>query len=282
MTITIEPPPVQTPDAGVIEEARARQRRHRGVTATVLLAAAGITAILLAFTGGGGGSHPQGAPVPAGHHPPKAARFSPAACASTTRKALQGTPNKSLLSILGVLRRPPTQTDALPPRLKRLGAGSGAFDHYIRRARVVEGSSYYIYPVILRGCGDQARQAVENPGTNIDLGGGFIGSTAGSIATVADIEHDRAVTTDPPGSGTSSTLEMIVPDGVAKVTLHYPVSRASGYSSKISRSVTVTAFAFNNEVIATVPRRAAGSTIQRVTVIWQAANGHIIKTFDTF
>jgi hypothetical protein len=41
-------------DAGVIEEARRRQRRHRGMAGVTLAGAAGFAAIMLAFFGGGG------------------------------------------------------------------------------------------------------------------------------------------------------------------------------------------------------------------------------------
>jgi len=280
MSVTLTPPPKDPPDAGVIEEARARQRRHRGVAAAAVVAAAGMAAILLAFTGGGGGSHPESAPLPEGHHPPKAARLSPVACASATSRALRGTPSKSLLSILGVLRRPTTAADAFPRALARLGAGSNAFVNYIRRTRVVGGSPYYIYPAILEGCGNQARQGIMRLDTKIDLGAGAIGADGGGGATAADIEQGHAAGTGPPGSSTSATITMIVPDGVAKVTLRYPAGRASGYSPKVWPPVTVTASAVNNEVVVRVPRSAGGSTIHHVTMIWRSADGRPIKTFD--
>ena len=47
-----EPLAVEALDAGVIEEARARQRRHRGIAGA--LAAAAITALVVASVGGGG------------------------------------------------------------------------------------------------------------------------------------------------------------------------------------------------------------------------------------
>lgn len=52
MTATLQPPPAETPDAGVIEEARARQRAHRraaGAAVTVLA----VAVILLVSIGGG-------------------------------------------------------------------------------------------------------------------------------------------------------------------------------------------------------------------------------------
>jgi hypothetical protein len=72
---------------------------------------------------------------------------------------------------------------------------------------------------------------------------------------------------------------MIVPDGVAKVTLRYPAGRASGYSPKTSPPFTITTIPVNNEVVVSVPRSGGGGPIWVPTMIWRAANGHIIKTF---
>jgi hypothetical protein len=277
MPVAVQRPPAETPDAGVIEEARARQRRHRAVALAV---AAGVpTAILLAFAGGRG-SRPSSAPLPRGRQPLQAARLRPATCGSRTSNVLQGAPSKSLLSILGVLRRGSTAADALPRKLAAWGAGSNAFVHYIRRTRVVNGSPYYIYPAILGGCGLQARQGIMELDTNIDLGGGAIGATGGGGTSAAEIKQGQAVGTGPPGSSTSSTLTMIVPDGVARVTLRYPAGRASGYSAKISPAVTITSTPVNNEVIVSVPRSGGGGAIHHAKVIWQAADGRVIKTFN--
>jgi hypothetical protein len=279
MTVAVEPQPDLEPEAGVIEEARARQRRHRGVAAAATLMAAATAAILLAFAGGGRGSQPTSASVPRGRPPSQAARLSPAACYSRTSKALQGTPSKSLLAILGVLSRPATAADRIPRALAAEGAGSDAFVHYIRRTRVVRGGSYYIYPAIL-GCGRQAHQGIMHLNTNIDLGAGTIGATGGGGATAADIERGQDAGTGPPGSSTSATVTMIVPDGVAGVTLHYPAGRASGYSTKISPPLTITTTPVNNEIVVKVPRSAGGSAIHQVKMIWRAADGRVIRTFN--
>ena len=60
MSTTIESPPLETPDAGVIEDARARQHRQRrvGIVALVVTAAIGVLAW---FEFGGGGGVPRGA-----------------------------------------------------------------------------------------------------------------------------------------------------------------------------------------------------------------------------
>jgi hypothetical protein len=280
MTITVERPPLETPDAGVIEEARARQRRHRGVAGGAVITVAAIAAILFLFAGGGGGSHLEGARRPVAPPPLKAAQLRSAACTSATSKIVQGAPSKSLLSILAVLRRHATAVDHIPRSLHLFGAGSNAFVHYVRRTRVVNGSPYFIYPAIIAGCGRHARQGMMHLDTRIDLGGGAIGATGGGGASATDIEQGKDIGTGPPGSSTSSTLTMIVPDGVAKVLLRFPAGRASGYSPKISPAVTITTAPVNNEVVVMVPRSGGGGAIHQAKMIWLAADGHIIKTFN--
>jgi hypothetical protein len=276
MTITLEPPPLQAPDAGVIEEARARQRRHRGAATAATLLAGALAAILLAFAGGGGGSQPGRGSLPRGRPSSKAARQAPASCISGKGRALQGAPSRSLLSILGVLRRPATPADVLPRRLALQG---NTFVHYVRRTRVVNGSPYFIYPAIVSGCGSHARQGMMHLDADIDLGGGAIGATGGGGASAVDIEQGRDIATGPPGSSTSSTLTMIVPDGVRKVILRLPAGRASGYSPKISPAVTITTAPVNNEVVISVPRSGGGGAIHRAKLTWLAAGGRVIKTF---
>lgn len=277
MSVTVTPPPKDLPDAGVIEEARARQRRHRGIAATCAIAAGAIAALLLGVGGGGGGSHRGSAPVPARRLPSKALRPSSATCGHGG--TLQGTPSRSLLSILGVLRRPATAADAASGITAR-GFISGVFVHYIRLARVVNGSPYYIYPGIVGGCGtgETPHEGIMELATNVDLGHGLMGGTGGGGATASQIEqgHD-ASSSGTPGSSTSATVTMVVPNGVAKVTFRYPAGRASGYSPRISPAFTITTASVGNLVVATLPR---SNPLQRGTIIWRSTDGRVIKTFD--
>jgi hypothetical protein len=281
VTATVESPPSKAPDAGVIEEARARQRRQRGAAAAGILVTGALAAILLGWAGGSGGSHPGIAAGAAGRVPAKGARRAPASCApSREGGALQGAPSKSLLSILGVLRRPATAADDASGIVAR-GVVQGVFVHYIRLARVVAGSPYYIYPGIIGGCGTRERphQGIMELATHVNLGAGLIGGSGGGGASATQIEQGNDVGTGPPGSSTSATITMIVPDGVASVTLRYPAGRASGYSRKISPPFTVTTAAINNAVVVTVPRSAGGGPIWVPTMIWRAPDGNVIKTF---
>jgi hypothetical protein len=292
MTVTAERPPLEAPgaggmsdagempDAGVIEEARARQHRHRGMAVVAIIAAGAIAAILFAFTGGGGGgSRPESASLSPGRAPSKTAgRPSPSSCEG---KALQGPPSKSLLSILGVLRQPATAADA-GSGITAQGFTSAVFVHYIRRARIVDGSPYYIYPAILGGCGtgEKAHEGIMQLAKNVDLGHGLVGGTGGGGGDAARIEQGREVGSGPPGSSTSATITMIVPDDVASVTLHYGPGPASGYTKKISPPFTITSPVINNELVVLLPRSVSLEGVPGVRMIWRTTNGHIIKTFD--
>jgi hypothetical protein len=277
MTAVAEPPAARVPDAGVIEEARARQRRHRGAAAAAVATAAAI-AVGLALAGGAGRSPAGGASAHRGRPVAQTARLAQARCGAATSKELQGAPSRALLAILGVLRRPATAADRIPRNVYMFGAGSDAFVHYVRRTRVVDGSPYYIYPAIVSGCGSHARQGIMHLETNIDLGGGALGGTGGGGASAADIEQGRDIGTGPPGSSTSSTLTMIVPDGVAKVLVWLPAGRASGYSPKVSPAVTIATAPVNNEVVLRVPRSGGGGAIHNGKITWLAGDGRVIKT----
>lgn len=244
--------------------------------AIVVIAA--IAAIVLAFTGGGGGSQPGHASRPRGRPSSQAARHVFTSCSSGGSKGLRGAPSRSLLSILGVLRRPATPVDVLP---RRLVLERNAFVRYVRRTRVVNGGSYFIYPAIVSGCGIHARQGIMHLETNINIGAGMMGATGGGGASAAQIERAEDASTGPPGSSTSATITMVIPDGVASVTLRYPAGRASGYSPKISPPFTVTTAVVNNELVVNVPRSAGGGPIRKLTaMIWRAPDGHVIKTFN--
>jgi hypothetical protein len=290
MTTTVEQPAVEslgaeTPDAGVIEEARLRQRRQRGMAGVTIVVAGAFAAILLGGGGGGGGSRSVNHLLRPSSPASGAARSSSASCVFTHAKPLQGKPSKSLLSILGVLRRPATAADALPPTFREslvnLGMVGDVFVRYIRRTRVFNGSPYYIYPAVFSGCGRQPpHQGIAELATHVHLGAGIIGGDGGGGGTARSIERAEDAGTGPPGSSTSATITMLVPDSVALVTLRYPAGRASGYSPKISPPVTITTAPVENEVVVTVPRSGGGGAIRKVRMIWRAADGHVVRTFN--
>jgi hypothetical protein len=297
MTVTVEPPPLEDIDAGVIEEARAHQRRQRCIAGITIIAAAGFAALGLGLAGGFGSPHPaQGL---SSHRPPsKAAPVSLASASCrippTAGGTVQGPPSKSLLSILGVLRRPATAADALPAAMERsllaprLGQAVTLFVNYIRRARVVGAVTYWVFPEILTYCGGklgakQTRQSLELAATV-----GYFGVPGDYLTgggTAAKIEKAGSVSsTDGPSS---SQITMLVPDKVATVKLHYPAGPVGGSGAPTPGfsdyhhvpAVTVTAKVVGNLVAVTVPR-GNNRSYTPVTMTWLSASGTTIKKFS--
>jgi len=286
MTI-VEPPDVESPplkdlDAGVIEEAKARERRHRGFAAAAVLAAV-IGALVATSLGGGGSSHTVLGPTRPAPSPAKTAPTTLTVCDSPSRNTTtDGVPSQSLLSILGVLRRPATPADTLPATIlafftseSPLHAGRQIFINYIRRARVISGTSYYLIPVLNTGCG-----RLKITGEGIQLwqqrsGGGGYG---GGDADATRIEQAQAVGFS--AVFTHSTITMIVPDGVATATLHYPAGKVGGFNRNHAPPVTITTNVTGNILVATIPRGGM-RLMAPMTMTWRAANGTTIKTFHT-
>jgi hypothetical protein len=266
------------PDAGVIEEARARQRRQRRIGGAAVVVAAAVLAVVVA-SGGGAGSSLTGSAAQPGNQSraAKSPSFVNASC--VWEKTLSGTPARSLLSILGVLRTPaaPLSASVLAQLEQPLDRSNGTeiYTNFIRRARFFEGQPYYIAAIRFDGC------VIKPSGDNILLvgdGGGEIGGTAQRI------DAGKYVGTGGPGiagNPHSGTVEMVVPDRVATATIHYPAGPADGFTPKIiSPPVTVTATAVGNVLLFNVPRSSGGGQITHPTsMVWRDAAGAIIRTF---
>jgi hypothetical protein len=194
---------------------------------------------------------------------------------------LKRPPSRSLLSILGVLRRHAMAADN-SSGMVAAGLVRDVFVRYIRLTRVVGASSYYIYPAVVGGCGTGQipREGIVTRDAHIDLGHGLLGAVCGGGASAADIEQGRDVESGPPGSSTSETITMVVPDGVAQVTLHYAPGPDNGYTRKISPSFTLTSPVINNELVVLLPRSVGLEGIAGVKMIWRAPDGRIVRTFN--
>lgn len=215
---------------------------------------------------------------PAAGRAPDSRSASLASCLSNRGKALQGAPSNALLSILGVLRRPATPADALPSGVHP-GVGE-IYVHYVRRARVIDGTSYYIFPVLVPACGPlKAHQGIWEFASHVELAPGIYGGAGGGAATAAQIEQGGDAGTGPPGSKSTATITMVVPDSVAKVTLHYPAGIIGGFDRRHAPAVTYATSPVGNLVVVTVMRR--GNRLDSPTpMTWYDASGHVIKTLD--
>src|SRR5579871_5339128 len=128
--------------------------------------AGGVAAVVLALVGGSGA--PGSQPLKA-HGRTPASTGSPvlAACAPTARHvAPDGKPDRSLLSILPILRRPARPSDALPAGvLGGLPFRRDVLVRYMRRARSSSpsGSPAAPPPASAAGSGTQARSSRDMP-----------------------------------------------------------------------------------------------------------------------
>jgi hypothetical protein len=270
---------------GVIEDARARQRRERRAVRVAIITFAAVVGLIVWASTGSGGSRAQHL-AGSSARPTQSPRTTLSACVRSEGEPLSGRPSQSLLAILGVLRRPATSPDALPAQVPRTTTGGvfgdSVYTRYVRRVRVVAGVSYYVFPVRLSGCRDQAaHDAIWELATHVPSGRGLYGSDGGGGGTAAAIEEGREPNIGPPGSSTSTTVSIIVPDGVAAVTLHFVAGPANGFHKRtISPPYTVTTRVVNNVIVVRVPRSSGTATAKGDTMTWHAANGRLINTFN--
>jgi hypothetical protein len=201
---------------------------------------------------------------------------SAAGCPQGFKSFIQGAPSESLLSILGVLRRPATPADALPPQMNQFlgmidkSRGVEVFEHYVRR---VDG--YFMWPERFAGCGLGLGSGSADAGReNMVLSDG---SGWGGAGDAAAIEQGAALAGGTSSFG-SSTVEGLVPDGVATITLRYPAGKIGGFDKQDAPAFKVTVKIVGNLMVATIPRGGNRLTAP-MTMLWQAANGTTIKTF---
>ncbi|MFZ0379430.1 MAG: hypothetical protein WCD11_16370 [Solirubrobacteraceae bacterium] len=226
----------------------------------------------------------------------------------------EGAPSAYMLSVLGVLRHPSTAADRLPApfyrpdhRLLPIGLARQVYIRYIRRARVVNGISYYIVPAaqvgpiappasVLNRCYAEEIQALKNQLGNVSaslrastlkVGATLFTQMRATSARqrdtegVVDLEWGSGgggggagaspQTIEQHGSldGDGSAVYGIVPSGVATVTLRWSGKRAP-----------VTAAVVNNMFVLTAPR-SGRTPVPPPKMVWRAANGRVIKTVST-
>jgi hypothetical protein len=207
---------------------------------------------------------------------------------------------RPLLSILGVLRRPQTARDLPPARtfpgiLGRHLPGADAFpvlfqNHlrpsnrirvissvvdvyrkYIRLARVSGGLRYYLIPEVA-GADVSGTDRCIHPVVSIEMwqinrwddGGGGGGGTATEI-----LAGDSSSTFT--GSA-GTTISFLVPDGVATVTMRFPITTNNPATPRTIKSVTIKPV--GNVVAFKFPANQTGRWRRAV---WRSANGTIIR-----
>jgi hypothetical protein len=217
--------------------------------------------------------------------------------AKAAQRLSRGAPPESVLSVLGVLRRPQAPTDRLPARFapRVLGGGSTlippppaavlrldglphtariasgslyAYSRYVRRARLFAGGSDYLIP--MAGAVDRA-----GPGrcshpyfAGVELhelrgGAGF----GGCCSDVSEILAGRASSES--GEGGRTFLTFLVPDRVADVTVYFTAGQGP--------RTTIRTKPVGNVVSVILPISSLTETTFRVRSVWHAASGRIIN-----
>jgi hypothetical protein len=143
--------------------------------------------------------------------------------------------------------------------------GEGVYVKFVRRAQVVSGISYYLVPVekaiTARSCPSTEEVfLVEASSEGAQSDGGL---TASSIADGQMF--------DSRWSHGSATLSGIVPDGVAKISLHYAATPLGRHAA------TVTATPVENVFVVSIPRAIINAALP-TTIVWRSAEGSIIRT----
>jgi hypothetical protein len=181
------------------------------------------------------------------------------ACFEAPSTANTGAPSSAFLSMLGVLRRPQRPSDDLELSLLS-HVGEGVYVNYIRLARVVAGTSYYLIPVAKPNCSGPEELLLNerSPGGFASYGG----------ATAAHIADGKLFGTC--CKGPTAVVAGVVPDRVAKVSITYPKSGRL-------HAVTITTKPVENVFVVTVPRESTVAAVPK-SVIWRSAKGKVIKT----
>ncbi len=228
-----------------------------------------------------------------------------AACRDSGRplpSVTNDSPSKSLLRVLGVLRRPARTADTLPGSLRSGHSVGDMYPNYVRLALVKDGVSYYIVPVASlapsRGASPACYQAhraalkaelprippSERAATlafqNRQIAGAQrlqAKQNRGGVCVLTESRYEENGACDASASIAQQglltdygLLSGIVPDGVATVTARYAPTRTS-------RAHVVTTRVVGN-VFATSLKIPHNTVDLQPTLIWRAADGTILKT----
>jgi hypothetical protein len=164
---------------------------------------------------------------------------------------------RALLQELAILRRPQKPSDLDATVLNGPIVRSVKYDRaLVRRARTVSGEPVFLIPV------EREAQTPRSPGLFISGIGG-----AGCCATAAAIREQGSWLT----SGPPNRMLIVVPDGVAKVS----VTLRAGPDRH--HPPTVTGKVRDNVIMLEIP--FAAETLSGDSVTWYGRTGHVVKRF---
>lgn len=217
--------------------------------------------------------------------------------AAGARQLSRGAPPESLLSILGVLRRPQNSHDLIPARHVPRELRSGAtriplrivfvprhdghpssvrvvdgsvyqYSKYVRRARVFAGGSDYLIPLAAAADSSASTQCSRPYFAGLALyefrrGAGFGGANGYSAPEIL-AGHASSET----GEGARTFLTFLVPDRVARVTVYFRARQGP--------RTTIKTKPVGNVVSVILPVSSLRDPF-RVRSVWYSASGQIIN-----
>jgi len=278
------------------------------VTAVAALVAVGVVVVALGVLRHSPAASPAGAASSGRHLPGLLAHLSPgqrrevarldqvviswearAGCQPRPPALRQGAPSHELLSLIGVLRRAQQPSDVLPKQVLT-PLGLGTYIDYVRLARRVGATRYYIVParglatpMLSRRCHTAVRATMlradatlpkrlrvpvavllpvqqkvptERPAAQLCLI-----SVHRNASFTGDCEVTSAIESGQLIEQTATVFAGIVPDGVASVLLRYPRR-------------TVTERVVDNVFVAHV---AHGEDAVPPRIVWRGASGRVIR-----
>jgi hypothetical protein len=214
-----------------------------------------------------------------------------------------GSPDRTILSTLGVLRRKATPADNLDnlDNFPVLNTARGIYVRYVRLARTYRGTRYYLVPAADTGapsarCGAEELQRLETMLPRIPRQLRAAVQQAVSRNAQATMPHEGVMffSLGPDSGGDSGTtiqnirrcggdvggyggpshrpLSEIIPDGVTSVTATFAPQPQSAHLSVTARPV-------NNVLVLRVPN---GSINGLVSMVWRSSSGRVIRTVSNF
>jgi hypothetical protein len=222
-----------------------------------------------------------------------------------------GTPSAYMLSVLGVLRRPATAADRLPPPFYKQGrplfpfAARQVYVRYVRLARVVNGVSYYIIPAaqvgpfpppaaLMNRCYAEEMQALRNRLGNVSssLRAATLSAGAKVFGQIRSSRLDHRVTQGvfdlewqgrEGGGGGGVSAQTIEQQGslggTGSVDYGIVPSGVATVTLEWPAGGKTDAKVVGNVFVASIP--GGGSDSPPPKMIWRAANGRVIKVVNT-
>jgi hypothetical protein len=276
-------------------------RRRAGALVVAAAAVAVVVGVVIVFATSVGSSR-HASPIPA------VGGSASTLCGVSGARRLSERPPTPLMSILGVLRRPQNAQDrpalllqsrprpggrapsgiggvieenGLPANVPVARSQSFVYMKYVRRARTLDGTSYYLIPIVSGVDLTHAGRCV-HPYIGLQLGTtrGHHNGSESCCSNRGQILAARGGGSISSDSGAATVGGFVVPDGVATVTLKFGspsnAGDQGGRSSQGSTTASATGNVVGNVAVMTFPGPPYSDTPK--ATVWKSPDGKVIKT----